>query len=224
MMFAIIQARLSSKRFPRKVLKKINGMSVLEHIIQKMKKIFPLKKIIVATSKNKEDTAICKLAKNLNVRCFRGDLKNVSKRYYDLLDEYQMNSFLRVCADSPFLDPKLIKKCIKIYNLKKPNFLTNILPRSFPKGQSVEIFDKKFFQKNFSSIKKSHDKEHVTTYFYSNKYKFRYINIKNKIDFSKINMCIDHPDDLKHAKRIISKTKVKNKIQTWEKLLKYFIN
>ena len=222
-MLAIIQARVNSKRLPGKVLKKINKFTVLEQVINQVNEVFKKKNIIVATSKNKGDLAICKICKQFGVKYYRGDLQNVSKRYYDLLNDHKSISFLRVCADSPFLDPILIKRCINIFNKKKPNFLTNVLPRTFPKGQSIEIFNSNFFKKRFKNIKKKYDLEHVTTYFYSNKKRFNFINIKNNDNLSKINMCIDRPKDLRLSKKIFNKLKNKNTVKNWKNYIKFFL-
>ena len=51
----ILQARLGSKRFPGKVLKKINGKTILEYTIKRLKKTKLSKNIIVATTKREED-------------------------------------------------------------------------------------------------------------------------------------------------------------------------
>ena len=222
-MLAIIQARVNSKRLPGKVLKKINKFTVLEQVINQVNEVFEKKNIIVATSKNKKDLAICNICKQIGVKYFRGDLQNVSKRYYNLLNVEKSVSFLRVCADSPFLDPILIKRCISVFKKKKPSFLTNVLPRSFPKGQSIEIFNSNFFKKEFKNIKKRYDLEHVTTYFYSNKKKYNFINIKNNNNLSKINMCIDHPKDLKLSKKIFDKLNNKNTINNWKNYIKFFL-
>ena len=222
-MLAIIQARVNSKRLPGKVLKKINKFTLLEQVINQVNEVFVKKNIIVATSRNKRDLAICKICKQIGVKYFRGDLRNVSKRYYDLLNVHNSISFLRVCADSPFLDPILIKKCISVFKKEKPNFLTNVLPRTFPKGQSIEIFNSDFFKKKFKKIKKKYDLEHVTTYFYSNKKTYNFINIKNEKNLSKINMCIDEPKDLKLSKKIFNKLKNKSKIKNWKNYIKFFL-
>ncbi len=222
-MLAIIQARVNSKRLPGKVLKKINKFTVLEQVISQVNEVFEKENIIVATSKNKQDLAICEICKQFGVKYYRGDLQNVSKRYYDLLNIHKSISFLRVCADSPFLDPILIKRCIRVFKKKKPNFLTNVLPRTFPKGQSIEIFNSNFFKKRFRNIKKKYDLEHVTTYFYSNKKKYNFINIKNNENLSKINMCVDHPKDLKLSKKIFYKLKNKNTIKNWKNYIKFFL-
>jgi spore coat polysaccharide biosynthesis protein SpsF (cytidylyltransferase family) len=49
--------------------------------------------------------------------------------------------------------------------------LTNVFPRSFPIGMSVEIINSKFFLKKKIFIKDKISKEHITTYFYKNEKK-----------------------------------------------------
>ena len=221
-MLAIIQARVNSKRFPEKVLNKINDHTVLVQVINQVNAVFPRNKIIVATSKGKKDLKICQICKRKGVRYFRGDLNNVAKRFYSILKKSNSKSFIRICADSPFIDPILVKKFIKIFKLNKPDFLTNVMPRSFPKGQSIEIFDSKIYKKNFKKIKKEKDLEHVTTFFYSNKKKFKYLNIKNTKNFSKISMCIDYPKQLKNANELFQKIKNKRTFKNWRRYINYF--
>jgi Spore coat polysaccharide biosynthesis protein F, CMP-KDO synthetase homolog len=48
---AIIQARLTSTRLPRKVLKEFKGLSVIEIIVERLKKSKKLDEIIVAIPK-----------------------------------------------------------------------------------------------------------------------------------------------------------------------------
>ena len=59
----IIQARLGSIRFPKKILQIIDEKNILEHVITKVKKLKFNKKIIIATTKNKSDRVIKKIAK-----------------------------------------------------------------------------------------------------------------------------------------------------------------
>ena len=59
----IVQARCSSKRLPQKILFKVKGQTLIEHQIDRLKKLKLKKKLIIATSKNKKDKIICKIAK-----------------------------------------------------------------------------------------------------------------------------------------------------------------
>ena len=110
---------------------------------------------------------------------------------------------------SPLIDSKLIDSILNKKN-KKYDIVTNVLERSFPKGQSVEVFNSNVFKKNFKYINLKDDKENVTSYFYKNSSKFKILNIKNKVDFSSINLSVDTIDDLKIIRNIYTKTKTKN--------------
>ena len=80
------------------------------------------------------------------------------------------SNFLRISADSPLIDPYLIDKIISLKNkkkYKKYDLITNIFPRKFPRGQSVEIINTRTLFKNLKKMSKG-EKEHVTKYFYNN--------------------------------------------------------
>ena len=77
-----------------------------------------------------------------------GSLNNVAHRICEILKKLNAKSFLRICADSPFIDPELIDKCIIRFNNTNCDIVTNVLPRTFPKGQSVEVVRSSLFIKN----------------------------------------------------------------------------
>jgi spore coat polysaccharide biosynthesis protein SpsF (cytidylyltransferase family) len=76
--------------------------------------------------------------------CYRGELTNVYKRFYKLIGQENVRYFLRVNGDSPLIDPNLIDFLISNHD-SNYDITTNIFPRSFPKGQSIEIVNSKSF-------------------------------------------------------------------------------
>ena len=142
-MICIIQARASSRRLPNKVLIKIFGKTVLERVIKSVKRSKKITKIIVATSTDKKDNNIVKICNKLNISYFRGSLGNVAKRFSDLVMSMKCSSFIRISADSPLVDYKLINKCVLKFFTGKYDIVTNVHPRTFPKGQSIEIINMK---------------------------------------------------------------------------------
>ena len=58
MIAAIIQARMGSRRFPGKILKKVDGMPLLKIQCERVKKSRVLNKIIVATSDLLQDDVV----------------------------------------------------------------------------------------------------------------------------------------------------------------------
>ena len=208
-MLCLVQARVTSKRLPGKMIKKINGNSILEILIDRLKLSKRISEIIILTSKNKSDNSIVQICKLKKIKFYRGPLNNVAKRFYEIDKKKNTKSFIRICGDSPLIDHNLIDKAISKFNLKKHDLLTNIFPRTYPKGQSIEIINSKTYKDYFSSFKKKNHKEHVTTYFYDNFKKFKMYKLKNNVNQSNINLSIDTIEDFDKMKKLIFYSKSK---------------
>ena len=146
----IIQARMNSKRLPNKVLTPISGKPIIDYLIEQIKYKNPELPIIAATSK-KADIDIVKHCERLNIDVFQGKLENVSSRFYNLMQSKSLKFCVRVCADSPLLDGSIISKLVKLIN-EKVDIVTNVNPRTFPKGQSVEVINCKTFISNYNKL------------------------------------------------------------------------
>ena len=205
-MFCIIQARMNSKRLPRKVLTKINGKPLIQHVIDRVKKAKLVKKIIVATSNNYTDRVLVNYLKKNKLNYFCGSLKNVAQRFEEIIEAYNIKSFVRISADSPLIDPQLIDLSIKKFLKEKYDIVTNVHPRTFPLGQSVEVLCSKIYLKNFKKFNKiDRFKEHPPLFFYENPKKFKIYNIKNRKNYSKYRLCVDTKEDFNFIKKIILK-------------------
>ena len=106
----ILQARLSSKRLKNKVLKKILGKSMISLQIERIQRSKLIDKLIIATSTSPTDDRIINEIKNQII--IRGPLKNVLKRYYIVAKKFKPEHVLRLTADCPLIDPKIIDKII----------------------------------------------------------------------------------------------------------------
>ena len=209
-MLCIIQARYSSKRLPGKVLKKIFGLTILERVINQVKKSKKIKKIIVATSDHKTDKKIITLCQKNNIDCISGSLNNVFKRFHLAVNSQQYKSFVRVSADSPLIDPSLIDRVVSLYNKNRYDIVTNVFPRTFPKGFSVEVINSKIILDFLNKIKKKKHQEHLTSFFYDNYKNFKIKNFYNKSDLSYYNLSVDNLNDFIRVKSIIKFCKNKN--------------
>ena len=209
-MLCVIQARASSIRLKRKIFQLIDNKTILEHVINNVKSCNNIKKIIIATSKNEDDNETKNLCDKLNTEVYRGSLKNVASRFYEIINKYKSDKFIRLNADSPLIDSKLIDEFISYSNSKINDITTNALHRSFPKGQSIEIFNTDFFKQEYKNISTDDHKEHVTKYFYENKNNYKILNIKNSTPYSEINLSVDTEEDLQRIKNIYNLSKNKN--------------
>ena len=85
---AIIQARLTSTRLPRKVLKEFKGMSVIEIVVERLKQSKNLDEIIVAIPDNKENDDLKQLLKAKKIKFFAGSENDVLDRFYNCSKKY----------------------------------------------------------------------------------------------------------------------------------------
>ena len=189
----------------------IYGTPLIKHVVNRIKKSKKISKIVVATSSNKDEKKLIDYLKKNKIKVFEGDLNNVALRLYKTARLYKKNFFIRISGDSPLIDYKIIERALAIFknSKKKYDLVTNVFPRTFPQGQSVEIIKTSLIKNNIKKFTKQ-DKEHVTKYFYDNSKKF---NIKNFIymgNKKKKKLSIDTKKDLKNILSTINKKKFLN--------------
>jgi len=207
----VVQARTGSKRLPSKILLKIDNKRILEHLIKRLKKIKIKNKIIIATTKNKSDKIINKIAQNHNCYSFNGPSSNVLKRYYQAAKNFKLDVIVRVCSDSPFMDPSIVEKAIRIFKTKKYDYVSNIVKPTYPAGMSVEVFSFDTLKKVQNSKTNNLEKEHVTPYIYRNYKKFKIKNFSIKKNCTNFKFSIDYLEDYKAAKALYKKILNKEK-------------
>ena len=83
----VIQARMGSSRFPGKAICDLSGATLLERIFQRVKKVKRIGKVILATTKKKEDDILVTIAKLYKIDILR-DKKNRNESAPTILDVY----------------------------------------------------------------------------------------------------------------------------------------
>ena len=196
----IVQARTSSTRLPGKVLKELpsgSGITVLEHAINRVKQSSKINKVVVATTKDKADSAIVKIAKNTKVGCFKGSRDDVLSRYYFAAAKDRFDVVVRITSDCPCVDPKIIDSAIKTHLKEKSDYTSNTVKRSYPHGLDVEVFNFNVLEDAHKRAKTKYDREHVTSYIYKNKNKFKITHIKapSKLNAPDVRITLDTKAD-----------------------------
>ena len=209
----IIQARLGSKRFPKKIFQIIDKKNILEHVITRVKKVKFKKKIIIATTTNKLDSVLKKIAKRYACFFFKGKNNDVLNRFFSAASKYKINNIIRISADSPFIDPDIIEKAYKIFKKNKFDIVTNIQSPSYPKGMSVEMFSFSVLMRANKLAKSKFDKEHVTKVIYKNPKLFKIKNFFTKQKIRNFNFALDYKEEIAGFRKlysILKKRKINN--------------
>ena len=221
----VTQARTGSTRLPGKVLKEVNGTSLLQIHLDRLKKCTKVAKIIVATTVNDEDAVIYNNAIEWGYNASRGSELNVLNRFYEAVKDENADWIVRVTSDCPLLDSKLVDDVIAFAQNHDYDYVSNGLIEHFPDGQDVEVF-------KFSALKIAWEKaelkselEHVTPYIRNNANGkgdnlFSAINYACEQDFSHIRMTVDEPRDFDLIEHLIQKLGTE---KTWLEYTDYII-
>ncbi len=193
---AFIQARLSSTRFPGKVLAPFRGRTVLGHVVERCAAAVGLERVVVATSTDPTDDAVAAHARERGAAVFRGPLEDVFGRLRACLLAHPADWFFRVSADSPLVDPAIMKAMLPLA-VPGLDLVTNVFPRSFPKGQSAELLRAAAFLAVDPAVLTASQREHVTTAFYDHPERYRILNVESgRPDWPGAPLVVDTREDL----------------------------
>lgn len=208
----IVQARTGSTRLPGKVLKKICGKTVLEHVINRLKRVENIDKIVIATTTKKQDDIIVEIAQKSLVGYFRGSEEDVLSRYYYAAKENKADVVVRVTSDCPLIDSEITEKIIQYYmnNKSKYDYVSNTIDRTYPRGLDTEVFNFNALKKAFNEAKSERDREHVTPYIWDNPIMFKLYQYRNKVNYSDLRWTLDTMKDFQLIKCIYDKLYLKN--------------
>ena len=117
----VIQARLGSTRLKNKILKKINGKTIIEIMMDRLSFSKYSKNIILAIPNNKENKNLYFFLKKKGFNVQIGDEQNVLKRFYTIAKKNNLKNIVRLTSDCPFIDYKIIELMAKKFfkNLQK---------------------------------------------------------------------------------------------------------
>ncbi len=217
-LLVLIQARFNSHRLPGKVLRSLHGRPMLRWVVDRVSDSSLVTRILVATSTEVSDDPIYNFCKNENIRCARGPLENVAMRLSQIARREGELAFARVSADSPVIDPKIIDQAIVLYNTNDCDLVTNVFPRSFPKGQSIEVIKLKSMRHLLHGGATDEELEHVTKYFYSNPENFKICNFSSGEKYSDARLTVDTAMDLHLMEQLLRRCR--GNPGGWEELAK----
>jgi spore coat polysaccharide biosynthesis protein SpsF (cytidylyltransferase family) len=221
----ITQARTGSTRLPGKVLKEINGKSLLHIHLDRLKKCKSVSEIIVATTTNSEDQIIFEKAIEWGFSASKGSESDVLDRFYQAVKDKKAEWIVRVTSDCPLIDPVLVDNVIDFVQENDKDYGSNTLIENFPDGQDIEVFKFSALEKAWKNAKFLSEREHVTPYIINNTNVkggnlFSAINYPCDFDFSKIRMTVDEIRDFELIKILINDLGID---KTWLEYTNYII-
>lgn len=221
---AITQARIGSTRLPAKILKEVDGVSLLEIHLQRILKSKYLSKLKVATTTEPDTYKIIAIADKLGVETFQGSVNDVLDRFYRTALPESPDYVVRLTSDCPLIDPNVIDQVIDACLKTNSDYASNVLIPTFPDGMDVEVFKFSALEQAFKEATLTSDREHVTPYIWRNSTLrdgalFASVNVENPIDYSDIRITVDTQDDFLLVEKIIQEMGTDKTLEDYVKFI-----
>lgn len=204
---ATILARSDSRRLPGKVLTDLgNGLNLLDLVTRRLANCTELDHIALATTERSIDDSLCAHARDrLHLPVHRGATDDVASRALSCARAFGAALFVRVNADSPFVDPELIDAGVRLARSSKADLTTNLVPRSYPYGIAVEVIRVDCFSQILPGFRAA-DREHVTQFFYRNPDQFHIQSLPACPipGLATVRLTVDDPPDLETMRRVVN--------------------
>ncbi len=190
----ILQARMNSSRFPSKIALNLNGLTVIEQVIKRLKSFDKADELIVATTDSCQDDITCALAEKSRVRYFRGSESNVLGRYFDCAKENDADQIIRATADDPLTSIDLLNKMYESHLDKCAEYTYS---EGYPIGVQEEIVTFEALSKCYELSSKVNHFEHVLEYILENQNEFtvNLIKAKGKVNRPDVRVTLDTKND-----------------------------
>lgn len=219
----ITQARYGSSRLPAKILKMVNGETLLEVHVERILKSKEVSKLIIATTQEPESDKIVQIANQMKVDSFKGSLDDVLERFYFAAKLHTPDYVVRLTSDCPLVDARVIDEVVKILKTNKYDYVSTGLEPTFPDGISIEAFTFQALERAYLEAEKKSDREHVTSYIWRNSTMkgenlFKSYCVKNDTNYSKYRLTVDEQEDFELIKLLIQKL---GKDRQWEDYISF---
>ena len=199
---AIIQARTTSTRLPRKVLLQLAGTTVLDHVIRRAKAIAGIDIVCCAVPESAEHDPVAEEAERCDAAVFRGPEEDLLKRYLGAAQGLQANVIMRITSDCPLIDPAVCAAVLTLRRNTDSDYACNNMPPSFPHGLDCEAFTTAALERADAEAGLSHEREHVTPWLRTQPNISR-ANLSNPAgNDAHLRWTLDYPEDLEFFRAI----------------------
>lgn len=208
---AIIQARLGSIRFPRKMLADLCGKSVVRHVVERVLQVKGVDRVVLAVpwgDQGEIAKAVDNVEREISVFQARVEDADVLGRFAAVLDSpayADVDVILRVTGDSPLIDPLVCERALELYHASKAEYVWNVTTDNggpWPDGLNVEVFSRRVLELSNRHTVDAEKREHVTA---DIRERVRVVELPMDpayADWPKVS--IDEPDDLERVRLFVA--------------------
>ena len=189
---AIVQARLGSVRLPNKVIQKVLGRPLLEHLVERLNRATTLTGRVLAIPASPVNDDLESFSTAIGWNSCRGSELDVLDRFIAAAELFPAEAYVRITADCPLVDPQVVDALVaRLFDDKVDYVRTG---SSYPDGLDVEVFRASALFEAGRNARTNFEREHVTPYMRTSP-TIRRKEVEFSPDLSRLRLTIDEPED-----------------------------
>ena len=224
---AVVQARMTSTRFPGKVLAPLVGEPMILRQLERVTRSTLLDGLIVATSTDPSDDPLVEVLHSAGYSVFRGSLDDVLARFIGAIDTFESSTsrtvadVVRLTADCPLTSPMVIDEVISAFRNSEADYLSNTMTPTYPDGLDAEVVKVTVLREVASVAIDPPEREHVTLGVYRRNDDYSIGNFSDSQDHSELRWTVDTPEDLSFVSQVFEELYPQNPNFEYEDVLAY---
>jgi spore coat polysaccharide biosynthesis protein SpsF len=202
---ATIEARMTSSRLPGKVMLLANGKPMLEHLVNRLKRVKSIQEIVLATTINKTDDCLVEFAQQQGIVWFRGSEEDVMLRVIGAAESVDADVIVEISGDCPIIDPLLIEQSIQTFLYNSCDYVVIGHIRSYPAGMDTQVFSLETLRRSAEMTDDPIEHEHVTLHIRRHPEFFSrlYLVASPDLHWPELGLVLDEQKDYELLKKII---------------------
>lgn len=139
MILAILDAGLARSRSAEMLMAPVAGEPMIWRMVERVRMARTLTRVMVATSRETSDDALCGYLMSRGQAVFRGDPADVLGSYARCAQTGLPTHVAIVGADTPLIDPGLLDEAVRYAMASRAAFVANNGPSTYPAGLEVGV-------------------------------------------------------------------------------------
>ncbi len=224
---AITQARYGSTRLPAKILKEVDGKTLLEIHLRRILRSKTITKLKIATTNEEGSKCITDIADKVGVEYYKGSVEDVLSRFFGAAETENPDYVVRLTSDCPLIDPAVIDEIVK-FTIEHGYDYVRTDAESYPDGLDTEVMKFTAIERAYKEASLKSEREHVTPYIWKNGTaeggsifsSYKYPNPEGNYNADDYRITIDELEDFEVIKALIENLGIE---ESWKTYIDYLI-